>query len=109
LTVQSSTAVECCALGIPVFLCAWLRDPWAGYLQQFARFGIGHILESPGEISEIPGLLANQNNKSLPQGAAQKAIELGDLQDLFSGTYSLAVASIARDRFLRRSEVNAGS
>jgi len=108
LTVQSSTAVECCALGIPVFLCAWLRDPWAGYLQQFARFGIGHILESPGEISEIPGLLANQNNKSLPQGAAQKAIELGDLQDLFSGTYSLAVASIARDRFLRRSEVNAG-
>jgi len=93
LTVQSSTAVECRALGIPVFLCAWLRDSWAGYLQQYARFSVGHVLESPDQISEIPELLANQNNKSIPQGAAQKAIELEDLQDLFSGNYSLAVAS----------------
>jgi hypothetical protein len=93
LTVQSSTAVECRALGIPVFLCAWLRDSWAGYLQQYARFSVGHVLESPDQISEIPELLANQNNKSIPQGTAQKAIELEDLQDLFSGNYSLAVAS----------------
>jgi hypothetical protein len=93
LTVQSSTAVECCALGIPVFLCAWLRDSWAGYLQQYARFGVGHVLESPDQISEIPELLANQNNKSIQQRLAQKAIEVDDLQDLFSGTYSLPVAS----------------
>jgi hypothetical protein len=93
LTVQSSTAVECCALGIPVFLCAWLRDSWAGYLQQYARFGVGHVLESLEQISEIPELLENQNNKSLQQGVAQKAIEVDDLQDLFSGNYSLAVAS----------------
>jgi hypothetical protein len=93
LTVQSSTAVECCALGIPVFLCAWLRDSWAGYLQQYARFGIGHVLESPDQISEIPELLANWGNKSVQQGVAQKAIALDDLQDLFSGTYSLPVAS----------------
>jgi hypothetical protein len=93
LTVQSSTAVECRALGIPVFLCAWLRDSWAGYLQQYARFSVGHVLESPDQLSEIPELLANQNNKSIRQGAAQKAIELEDLQDLFSGSYSLAVAS----------------
>jgi len=90
LTVQSSTAVECCALGIPVFLCAWLRDSWAGYLQQYARFGVGHVLESPDQISEIPELLENQDKKSLQQGAAQKAIALDDLQDLFSGTYFLA-------------------
>jgi hypothetical protein len=93
LTVQSSTAVECRALGIPVFLCAWLRDSWAGYLQQYARFSVGHVLESPDQLSEIPELLANQNNKSIRQGAAQEAIELEDLQDLFSGNYSLAVAS----------------
>jgi hypothetical protein len=93
LTVQSSTAVECRALGIPVFLCAWLRDSWAGYLQQYARFSVGHVLESPDQISEIPELLANQNNKSIPQGTAQKAIELEDLQDLFSRNYFLAVAS----------------
>jgi hypothetical protein len=80
-------------LGIPVFLCAWLRDSWAGYLQQYARFGIGHVLESPDQISEIPELLANWGNKSVQQGVAQKAIALDDLQDLFSGTYSLPVAS----------------
>jgi hypothetical protein len=95
LTVQSSTAVECCALGIPVFLCAWLRDSWAGYLQQYARFGVGHVLVSPDQISEIPELLANRGNKSVLQGAPQKAIALDDLQDLFSGTYSLPVASNA--------------
>ena len=42
LTVQSSTALECAALGIPIFLCAWLRDPYSGYVQQYAQFGIGH-------------------------------------------------------------------
>jgi len=93
LTVQSSTAVECCAFGIPVFLCAWLRDSWAGYVQQYARFGVGHVLESPEQISEIPELLANRENKSVQQGAPQKAIALDGLQDLFSGTYSLPVAS----------------
>jgi hypothetical protein len=55
--------------------------------------GIGHVLESPDQISEIPELLANWRNKSVQQGVAQKAIALDDLQDLFSGTYSLPVAS----------------
>jgi hypothetical protein len=50
-------------------------------------------LESPDQISEIPELLANWRNKSVQQGVAQKAIALDDLQDLFSGTYSLPVAS----------------
>jgi hypothetical protein len=95
LTVQSSTAVECCGLGIPVFLCAWLRDSWAGYLQQYARFGVGQVLESPEQISEIPALLANRGGESAQQGRPQKAIALDDLQDLFSGTYSLPVASNA--------------
>ena len=92
LTVQSSTAVECHASGIPVFLCAWLRDSWAGYLQQYSRFGVGHVLESPEQISKIPELLENQDNNLFPQRTAQTANELEDLQDLFSGTYSLPVA-----------------
>jgi hypothetical protein len=87
--------VECYALGIPVYLCAWLRDSWAGYLQQYAQFGVGHVLESPDQISEIPELLANQENRSLRQGAPQKPIALDDLQDLFSGTYPRTVASNA--------------
>ena len=44
--VQSTVALQCAALGIPVFLCAWLKDSTAGYVEQFAKFGIGHVLEN---------------------------------------------------------------
>ena len=57
LTVQSTVALQCASLGIPVFLCSWLRDSSSGYVEQFSRFGIGHILESSDELSEIPRLL----------------------------------------------------
>jgi hypothetical protein len=57
LTVDSSTALDCAACEIPVFLCAWLRDPYAGYGQQYAKFGVGHALESPERIADIPHLL----------------------------------------------------
>jgi hypothetical protein len=95
LTVQSSTAVECCALGIPVFLCAWLRDSWAGYLQQYARFGVGHVLESPEQISEIPRLLESQKQRSFRKQAVPTTMDPGELMDLFSGTHSLPVTSSA--------------
>jgi hypothetical protein len=93
LTVQSSTALECAALGIPVFLCAWLRDPYSGYVQQYARFGVGHVLESPEQIAAIPGLLENQNGKSFQQQTPRRAIDSDELADLLSGAYSLPVAS----------------
>ena len=53
VTVQSSTALECAARGIPVFLCAWLRDPYSGYVRQFARFDVGRVLQSPEELGQI--------------------------------------------------------
>jgi hypothetical protein len=95
LTVQSSTTVECAALGIPAFLCAWLRDPYSGYVQQYARFGVGHVLHSSDEIAEIPGLLESQNARSPEPQATRRAIDADKLAHLFSGTYSLPVASNA--------------
>jgi hypothetical protein len=73
LTVQSSTALECAGLGIPVFLCSWLRDPWSGYVQQYARFGIGHVLESPEQIAGIPALIEIENEEPAhPQADRRK-------------------------------------
>ena len=89
LTVQSSTALECAALGIPVFLCAWLRDPYSGYVQQYARFGVGHVLDSPEQIAGIPALLESQNRRSF-QPQARTAMDSDELVHLLSGTYSLA-------------------
>lgn len=60
LTVDSSTALDCAAREIPVFLCTWLRDPYAGYAQQYAKFGVGHALESPEQIADIPHLLGTR-------------------------------------------------
>lgn len=95
LTVQSSTALECAALGIPVFLCAWLRDSFSGYVQQYSRFGAGQVLESLEQIDEIPRLLERQNVKPLQPQAARRLMSSDKLADLFSGTYSLPVASTA--------------
>lgn len=83
LTVQSSTALECAALDIPVFLCAWLRDSYSGYVQQYARFGIGHLLESAEQIADIPQLLATREKSS--QQASSKAIDADDCTQLLSG------------------------
>jgi hypothetical protein len=95
LTVQSSTALECAALGIPVFLCAWLRDPYCGYVRQYARYGVGYVLESSEQIAEIPGLLADQHEKLLPPPTSRRAIDSDKLAHLLSGAYSLPVVSNA--------------
>jgi hypothetical protein len=57
LTVQSSVALECAARSIPIFLCGWLGDSFSGYIQQYERFGVGHLLESATQIDDIPQLL----------------------------------------------------
>jgi hypothetical protein len=57
ITVLSTAAVECASRGIPCFLCKWL-DYWPyEYIDQFARFGAGVVLESPSDISRIAHLL----------------------------------------------------
>jgi hypothetical protein len=94
LTVQSSTALECVALGIPVFLCSWLRDSYSGYVQQYARFSGGQVLESPEQIDEIPWLLERRKRK-LQAHVLRRAVNSAKLADLFSGAYSLPVASNA--------------
>jgi hypothetical protein len=85
LTVQSSTALECAALGIPVFLCSWLRDPWSGYVQQYVRFGIGHVLKSPEQIAGIPALIEMANQESPHPQTARSGIDTDELADLFLG------------------------
>jgi hypothetical protein len=56
--VDSSVAVECTLKGIPFFLCQWLDSAGAGYMQQFARYGAGTLLESPEEMERIPELVS---------------------------------------------------
>jgi hypothetical protein len=53
-TVESTVAFECATVGIPTFLCGWLRHAYAGYGEQYARFGAGRMLNSPDDLLRIP-------------------------------------------------------
>jgi hypothetical protein len=57
VTVESTVAFECASVGIPVFLCGWLRHAYAGYAPQYARFGVGRMLETPDDVLRIPEML----------------------------------------------------
>jgi hypothetical protein len=58
VTVDSSVAVECTLRKIPFFLCGWLDFMGLGYLQQFERFGVGRVLNTPDSIEQIPEMVA---------------------------------------------------
>jgi hypothetical protein len=57
VTVESTVAFECAIVGIPSFLCGWLRHAYSGYAPQYVRFGVGRMLESPDELLRVPELL----------------------------------------------------
>lgn len=57
VTVESTVAFECASVGIPAFLCGWLRHAYAGYAPQYDRFGVGRMLESPDDLLHIPETL----------------------------------------------------
>ena len=93
MTVQSTIALECATRGIPVFLCAWLRDPYLGYVDQFSRFGVGQVLHSPEDIARVPALLENSPPGHSASAELWQTISPTKLQTLLSGTHA-AVSSL---------------
>ena len=93
LTVQSTVALQCAALGIPVFLCSWLRDPSTGYVEQFSRFGIGQTVDSADKLSEIPGLLEMKGQAVPTRPALWETMDPAKLRDLLlrTGAFSEAI------------------
>jgi hypothetical protein len=88
ITVESTTAVDCARHSAPCFLCEWLVAMPFGYIQQYARFGIGRLIRSPSDLAEIPRILCEE---PLSQGAGAGAgprIEASTLQGLFTGRCS---------------------
>ncbi len=90
LTVQSTVALQCAAQGTPVFLCSWLRDTTSGYLEQFARFGIGQVLESPANLSEIPRLLETKGKTVELRSNPWETMDPAKLRDLLLRTTSFS-------------------
>jgi hypothetical protein len=92
LTVQSTVALQCASLGIPVFLCHWLRDLTSGYIEQFSKFGVGHLLESADELSRIPRQLEEDARTLQIRPTLWENMNPAQLQDLLFRTASLPEA-----------------
>jgi hypothetical protein len=58
VTVESTVVIDCSLLGVPCFLCEWLNYSPYGYTGQYARFGVGRILNSPAQLKALPAMLA---------------------------------------------------
>jgi len=86
MTVESTIALECTIRQIPIFLCVWLRSVYGCYPQQYAKFGIGHILNSVEEMKNIPQMLASgKSREPAAGGKIWQAIRPAELQDLLRG------------------------
>jgi hypothetical protein len=54
ITGESTTVLDCLMRGIPCFLMGWLRLSPYGYVEQYARFGLGEVVESVADIPDLP-------------------------------------------------------
>ena len=93
ITAQSTTALECARRNIPVFLCAWLRDAYSGYVAQFTRFGVGHPLALAAQIAEIPKLLDCPPERQVSFDEQSQSDGLDRLSDRFATRDSSEVAT----------------
>lgn len=75
--LDSSVAVECAQREIPYFLCGWLDFNGFGYMQHFARFGAGTLLETPEGILSIPQRLREfKPDRSMIQQLSQPTADM---------------------------------
>jgi hypothetical protein len=58
VTVESTVVIDCSLLGVPCFLCEWLNTSPYGYARQYARFGVGRMLNSPAQLNDLRRMLA---------------------------------------------------
>jgi hypothetical protein len=63
ITVESTTVIDCLRNGICCFLCGWLSLSPYEYPQQYARFGVGEVLQDARQLLEIPSRLAEFQNR----------------------------------------------
>jgi len=85
VTVESTAALDCAFHGVPCFLCAWLEISAYGYVQQYSRFGIGHLLRSANEIKTIPRILSQLPMETTVSEALWKPISPETLRRYLEG------------------------
>lgn len=82
VTVESTTACECATMGIPAFLCGWLRHAYVGYAGQFVRFGAAQMLDDPDDLLMISETLATAMPGADIAGRLVHAMEPAELRQI---------------------------
>ena len=54
ITGESTTVLDCLVRDIPCFLMGWLRLSPYGYVEQYARFGLGEVVDSIADVPDLP-------------------------------------------------------
>jgi hypothetical protein len=86
VTVESTTAFECATVGIPAFLCGWLRHAYVGYAPQYARFGVAQMLECPDDLLNIPSRLMTAIPPTSLRDRLVRAIAPEQLAEILCGS-----------------------
>jgi len=76
ITVESTTVIDCLQHGVPCFLCGWLTLSPFEYAQQYARFGVGEVLQSVEQVVGIPAGLAAWQNRAGQASMAADPVQL---------------------------------
>lgn len=92
MTVLSTVTMDCALRGIPCFLAAWLEHWPYGYIEQFNKFGAGHLLRSAGEISAIPEMMERNILRSGVARDLWQPISASRLERLISAQKELVSA-----------------
>jgi hypothetical protein len=75
ITVESTTVIDCLQNGVCCFICGWLTLSPYEYQQQYARFGVGQLLENVEQVSEIPRRVEELQNQLVPPAVLSKAAD----------------------------------
>lgn len=89
ITVESTAALDCTLRNVPCFVCEWLVLSSYGYIQQYARFGVGFMLKSLEQIEEIPNILTRSNTRAVRKDYLWQPVEPGTLQMYLSRSPSV--------------------
>jgi hypothetical protein len=80
VTVESTTVMDCRENGVCCFVCGWLRLTPYEYVQQYARFAVGEVLQNVEQIGEIPRRLAALTERAIPLPDAETTVDPAMLQ-----------------------------
>ena len=65
ITVESTTVIDCLQNGVRCFLCTWLAHSPFDYVGQYARFGIGEVLQDAKQLFEFPRRMAEPDTRPM--------------------------------------------